>query len=43
MEANDEKVNAVVQFAQRLCEDGNFAADKIHKKAENMAERYNIS
>lgn len=43
MEANDEKVNAVVQFAQRLCEDGNFAADKIHKKAENMAERRNAN
>ncbi|XP_071041629.1 spectrin beta chain [Parasteatoda tepidariorum] len=43
MEANDEKVNAVIQFAQRLCEDGNFAADKIHKKAENMAERRNVN
>lgn len=43
MEANDEKVNAVVLFAQRLCESGNFAADKIHKKAENIAERRNAN
>lgn len=39
MEANDEKINAVVAFAQRLCDEGNFEADKIHKKAENITER----
>lgn len=43
MEANDEKINAVVAFAQRLCDEGNFEADKIHKKAENITERYNYS
>ncbi|KAH3857015.1 hypothetical protein DPMN_099612 [Dreissena polymorpha] len=40
MDANDEKINAVLTFANRLMEDGHYAADKIHKKAENINERY---
>ncbi|XP_055939314.1 spectrin beta chain-like isoform X2 [Argiope bruennichi] len=43
MEANDEKINAVVLFAQRLCDEGNFDADKVHKKAENITERRNAN
>ncbi|XP_042895897.1 spectrin beta chain [Parasteatoda tepidariorum] len=43
MEANDEKINAVVMFAQRLCDEGNFEADKVHKKAENITERRNAN
>lgn len=39
-DANDEKINAVLQFANRLIEDQHFAADKVHKKAENISERY---
>ncbi|XP_076312784.1 spectrin beta chain-like isoform X3 [Tachypleus tridentatus] len=39
MEANDEKINSVIQFSQRLCDEGHFAEDKIRKKAENIAER----
>ena len=39
MDANDEKINAVLQFANRLIEENHFAADKIHKKAENIKER----
>ncbi|XP_067680907.1 spectrin beta chain-like isoform X4 [Haliotis asinina] len=39
MDANDEKINAVLQFANRLIDENNFAADKIHKKAENINER----
>lgn len=39
MDANDEKVNAVLQFADRLIEDNHYAADKIHKKAQNISER----
>lgn len=41
MEANDDKVNAVVQFADRLCDEGHFDADKIRKKAENINDRRN--
>uniref|UniRef100_T1IQM9 Spectrin beta chain n=1 Tax=Strigamia maritima TaxID=126957 RepID=T1IQM9_STRMM len=41
MEANDDKINAVIQLAQRLCDDGHFAGDKIQKKAENIHDRRN--
>ncbi|KAL0280603.1 UNVERIFIED_CONTAM: hypothetical protein PYX00_001846 [Menopon gallinae] len=43
MEANDDKVNAVVQFADRLCDEGHFDADKIRKKAENINDRRNTN
>ncbi|XP_022245252.1 spectrin beta chain-like isoform X3 [Limulus polyphemus] len=43
MEANDEKISAVVQFAEKLCDEGHVAADKIHKKAENINERRNAN
>lgn len=43
MEANDDKVNAVVQFAARLCDEGHFDSDKIHKKAENLNDRRNAN
>ncbi|XP_043206093.1 spectrin beta chain-like isoform X2 [Amphibalanus amphitrite] len=39
MEANDEKLNGILQFAKRLTEEGHYAADKIQKKAENISER----
>uniref|UniRef100_A0A158R574 Spectrin beta chain n=1 Tax=Syphacia muris TaxID=451379 RepID=A0A158R574_9BILA len=39
MEANDEKVKAVVLFGDQLCNDGHYAADKIYKKARNIEER----
>ena len=39
MEANDEKINGIWQFAQKLLDEGHFAADKIQKKAENIEER----
>lgn len=43
MEANDDKVNAVGQFAARLCDEGHFDADKIRKKAENLNDRRNTN
>lgn len=39
MDANDEKMRTVVLFGDRLCADGHYAADKIHKKARNIEER----
>lgn len=39
MEANDDKVNSVVQFSHRLCDQGHFAADRIGKRATNIDER----
>lgn len=43
MEANDDKINSVVQFASRLTEEGHFDADKVQKKAENIDSRRNIN
>ncbi|CAG0924866.1 unnamed protein product, partial [Notodromas monacha] len=43
MEANDEKINTVIQFAHRLCDEGHFASDKIGKKADSIAERRNAN
>ncbi|XP_064119290.1 spectrin beta chain-like isoform X5 [Macrobrachium nipponense] len=39
MEANDDKINGICQFAQRLLDEEHFAAEKIQKKAENIEER----
>ncbi|VIO98225.1 beta-G spectrin, identical [Brugia malayi] len=39
MDANDEKIKAVVSFGDQLCSDGHYSADKIHKKARNIEER----
>jgi spectrin beta len=41
MEANDDKVNGVLQFASRLCEEQHYASDQISKKAEMLSERRN--
>merc|ERR1719402_900549 len=41
MEANDDKVNGVLQFASRLCDEDHYAAEKIFKKAEELSERRN--
>uniref|UniRef100_A0A915D0N2 Uncharacterized protein n=2 Tax=Ditylenchus dipsaci TaxID=166011 RepID=A0A915D0N2_9BILA len=39
MDANDEKIKTVVLFGDQLCNDGHYAADKVHKKARNIQER----
>ncbi|XP_018330207.1 spectrin beta chain isoform X2 [Agrilus planipennis] len=39
MEANDDKINGVIQFSRRLCEEGHFASDKIAKRADVIEER----
>ena len=41
LEANDDKVNGVLQFASRLCDEDHYAAEKIFKKAEELSERRN--
>ncbi len=43
MEANDDKVNGVLQFAQRLCSEQHFASDKISRKADDISERRNVN
>ncbi|KAI1288342.1 Spectrin beta chain [Halotydeus destructor] len=39
MEANDDKINSVITFADRLVSEGHFDKDKIKKKADNLADR----
>ncbi|XP_059173308.1 spectrin beta chain-like isoform X3 [Physella acuta] len=39
MDANDEKINAVLQFANRLIDENHYDREKIHKKAEAINER----
>ena len=39
MDANDEKINAVITFATRLMEENHYATEKIQKKAEGINER----
>ncbi len=39
MEANDDRINGVIQFAHRLNEEGHFDSDKIVRKAENINDR----
>lgn len=43
MEANDEKIRAVISYGDQLCQEGHYAADKIHKKARNIQERHDIN
>ena len=39
MDANDEKINSVLQFAARLVDEGHYAEDKISEKSESLNER----
>jgi len=41
MDANDDKINGVISFADRLLQEEHFAADKIAKKLEEVSERRN--
>ena len=41
MEANDDKVNGVLSFAERLVREQHFASEKIAKKAEDIQDRRN--
>ena len=40
MDANDEKINNVLQFADRLVDEGHYAEDKIKEKADSLRDRY---
>ncbi|KAH9489100.1 hypothetical protein Btru_057665 [Bulinus truncatus] len=39
MDANDEKINAVLQFARKLIDENHYDREKIQKKAEAINER----
>lgn len=42
MDAQDEKINQMIQFAQRLANEGHYAQDKITEKAQSLHERYRV-
>ena len=39
MNANDEKINQMMQFAERLNDENHYASDKITEKARSIDER----
>merc|ERR1719232_751592 len=41
MDANDDKINGVLSFAERLLQEEHYAAEKISKKMEEVSERRN--
>merc|ERR1719461_1466484 len=41
MDANDDKINGVLTFAERLLQEEHYAAEKITKKMEEISERRN--
>ena len=41
MDANDDKINGVLNFAERLLQEEHFASEKITKKMEEISERRN--
>lgn len=40
MDANEEKINGVVETGRRLVSDGNISADRIQEKVVSIEERY---
>lgn len=40
MDANEEKLNAVVETGRRLVSDGNINSDKIQEKVDSIDDRY---
>ncbi|XP_031552905.1 spectrin beta chain, non-erythrocytic 1-like isoform X2 [Actinia tenebrosa] len=43
MDAQDEKINQMIQFAQRLANEGHYAQDKITEKAQSLHDRRNAN
>lgn len=40
MDANEEKINGVVETGRRLVSDGNINAERIQEKVVSIEERY---
>ena len=40
MDANEERINGVVELGEKLVADGNFFSDKISEKVNSIRERY---
>lgn len=42
MDANEEKINAVVETGRRLVSDGNINSDRIQEKVDSIDDRYSV-
>lgn len=42
MDANEEKINAVVETGRRLVSDGNISSDRIQEKVDSIDDRYSV-
>lgn len=42
MDANEEKINAVVETGRRLVSDGNINSDRIQEKVDSIDDRYSF-
>lgn len=42
MDANEEKINAVVETGRRLVSDGNINSDRIQEKVDSIDDRYGV-
>ena len=42
MDANEEKINAVVETGRRLVSDGNISSDRIQEKVDSIDDRCGI-
>lgn len=40
MDANEEKINAVVETGRRLVSDSNISSDRIQEKVDSIDDRY---
>jgi len=40
MNTNDDKINQMMQFAERLNDENHYASDKITEKARSIDERH---
>lgn len=40
MDANEEKINGVVETGRRLVSDGNISSERIQEKVVSIEERY---
>jgi len=43
MDANDDRINSVVELGRQLIAENNYASDKIQQKTDSLENRWNSS
>ena len=43
LDVNQDKVEQIIKQSERLTQEGNYASDRIYRKAENIMERFNAN